>query len=137
MLALTIRSACVACLGRLVYTVEFIPTLDVTYGSASVAMWGTAELTTVILCCCFPTFPRFYAFVRGKDRQTTVHSNGPALKAGLPARQQSHVGLRSPNSYSLHDKTQDEEMGPYTQLDERIMDPKSAQGSSNSQQTFT
>jgi hypothetical protein len=30
-------------------------------------MWSVAELAIVILCCCFPTFPRFLLHIRGRD----------------------------------------------------------------------
>jgi hypothetical protein len=132
MLVLTHCSACVACLGRLVYSVRIISTSDLTYAGAPLAMWGVAELTAVILCCCIPTFPRFFAFLRGKNRKTTAHSSRPSPNAGLSVMQLKRTARKPRDPYSLQDKTLDEELRPYTQLDGSMMVPDSAQDTSGS-----
>ncbi|KAF2245856.1 hypothetical protein BU26DRAFT_552887 [Trematosphaeria pertusa] len=114
--------ACAACVCRLAYTIKLIDTNDLTYWVAPAGMWGAAEFATVILCCCFPTFPRFLTFLRGKDRSSKSYSYGSNLKAEPSGSHSKSTGKNPKSPYSWNETMPD---GPYIQLDERTLASRS------------
>ena len=48
--------------------------MDLTYHVAPTGMWAAAEFATVLLCCTFPTFPRFISWVRSSKEKTRLGS---------------------------------------------------------------
>lgn len=66
--------------------------MDLTYKVAPTGMWTAAEFAAVLLCCTFPTFPRFVAWARNKDkdlRSSMQYSNGYSFP---PKRLRSTLG---------------------------------------------
>ncbi len=124
---LTWHSACAAGVARIYYTDKLIRTEDITFWATVIGMWSVAELVIAILCCCFPTFPRFILYLRGRDPDgkhawtpgPKKHSSGPTPILGYSPNQSigsGHSPKKSPWSIidtqtsSLQDGD-DEEMG--------------------------
>ncbi|KAF1954871.1 hypothetical protein CC80DRAFT_550043 [Byssothecium circinans] len=70
--------ACIASVCRLVYGVKI--GTDENYAAAiwPVHLWSLAELTSLILCACCPTFPHLYRYTQGE--RTPKHSKWPMDK---------------------------------------------------------
>ena len=96
-------SACISSILRLIYTVKLSHTQDVSYAIAPVGIWGQAEYATVILCACFPTFPRFFRFIAKRGSPT---KRSQELPEQSPKTSSSSIkSVRDP--YPLGDTTQD------------------------------
>ncbi|KAF1955041.1 hypothetical protein CC80DRAFT_566311 [Byssothecium circinans] len=105
--------ACAACVIRFVYVRKLIATMDVTYWAVLAGIWSAVELATAFLCCCFPTFPCFYTWIRGKGRK-----NSSCAYVSNPTPKSTHT---STNPQSAHQWDEAEEGGgPYIELDEGI-----------------
>ncbi|CAF9908703.1 MAG: hypothetical protein ALECFALPRED_004904 [Alectoria fallacina] len=76
--------ACVASVVRLAYTVDLLYTSDGTYSIIKVGLWNVGELTTIILCACFPIMPKFLQWITGKNKnKATYHKSAYANGYGL------------------------------------------------------
>lgn len=51
---------CISSIMRLVASVDFRKSGDQSYSLLNVALWAEAEMTSGIVCCCFPVLPQFY-----------------------------------------------------------------------------
>ena len=96
-------SACISSILRLIYTVKLSHTQDVSYAIAPVGMWAQAEYATVILCACFPTFPRFFRFITKRDNPTKRSQELPEQSPKTSSS--STKPVRDP--YPLEDTKQD------------------------------
>ncbi|CAF9928118.1 hypothetical protein IMSHALPRED_007390 [Imshaugia aleurites] len=65
---------------RLVYTTHIISRPDVSYIVAQTALWGLAEITTIILCTCFPMMPRFVRLLSDRFSHTGPSPPSPKMK---------------------------------------------------------
>lgn len=120
--------AIIACILRLVYTVRLVKSKDITYWVVSAGCWSQAEQATVILCASFPTFPRFYRFLRGKSPRRNKYSSSskPSSK--------STVKAPSTNPYSGNESVKPgEPAGSNIPLEERttIMGASNGEGASH------
>lgn len=71
--------ACIASIVRLCYTVKWARTQDATYVFMQVALWGLAELATVVLCGSVIFLPKFVQLVRGPDmKASSSHQTPPS-----------------------------------------------------------
>ncbi|KAL8724362.1 MAG: hypothetical protein Q9166_007998 [cf. Caloplaca sp. 2 TL-2023] len=59
---------CIASILRLYYSVRWSQTEDVTYVSMQVALWGLAELATVVLCGSVILIPQFFRTFRSNPK---------------------------------------------------------------------
>ncbi|CAD6592815.1 MAG: hypothetical protein ASARMPRED_006731 [Alectoria sarmentosa] len=64
--------AFVSSICRLIYSIRTFSNPDVSYLAAQTALWGLAEVATIILCTCFPIMPRCLALL--KDHYSTYNS---------------------------------------------------------------
>jgi hypothetical protein len=94
-LILSISRAVAASAARLVYTTKLIKNQtnpNVVWWAEVTAIWVLAEFSTVILCGCFPMFPRFVKHLTGKDPLGT-------------AKQSSYTGgVKSSTGHSMAKK---------------------------------
>lgn len=67
------NSTCVISSLRLNFSVHESRSNDKTYWLAVVGLCGAVEVAMVILCGCFPTFPRFFKWVKEDGRGTMGH----------------------------------------------------------------
>lgn len=121
--------ACACGIARIIYTVKLIDTMDVTFWATVVGMWSVAEIVVVILCCCFPTFPRFILYIRGRDESGKKLSSGstPLAKGSPVYSSQSSKSSPKKSPWSMYETNMtgnttlqgDEELGPYQSLEER------------------
>ncbi|PSN75420.1 hypothetical protein BS50DRAFT_671580 [Corynespora cassiicola Philippines] len=111
--------ACIASLMRLIYTIRLTESKDVTYWTVPAGLWAHAEITTVIICACFPTFPCFIAFLRGENPHTNTHTYDSSKSVQSPALIRNSI--RNSGLYPVHSHTDDEskevDMEIYLQLD--------------------
>lgn len=113
--------AFVSSICRLVYSTHIIHSPDVSYIVAQTALWGLAEIATIILCTCFPIMPRFVKLV--SDRYSTSQASKPSSRANV--RKSKIVKLadvQSSTDINSGRPPQEEDMawleGPYQRLDE-------------------
>lgn len=85
---------------RLVYSTHIISSPDVSYIIAQTALWGLAEIATIILCTCFPMMPRFVKLIT--DRCSSPKSSSPSripnvrrLKIVKVGNAQTSIGISS------------------------------------------
>jgi hypothetical protein len=130
---LTVRSACIASIVRLIYSIRLTQTEDITWAIAPVGMWASvfeqakmsssntynrlAEFATVILVGCFPVLPRCWKHFRGIDeagRSDDSTRNGKKIR--VP--QILTVELSHKTSHH-HNKPTTRALGSYIELNER------------------
>ncbi|KAF2705761.1 hypothetical protein K504DRAFT_505498 [Pleomassaria siparia CBS 279.74] len=108
---------------RLVYTIKFTTTSDVTYWSVYAAIWCDAEFTAMIICGCLPSFPSFFHFLIGDGGKTnsknTYASTPVSGQNGQPFASSVKTKKSRKGVYSWNDTVLEEEMGSYIPLDER------------------
>ncbi|KAF6234091.1 hypothetical protein HO173_007510 [Letharia columbiana] len=92
--------AFVSSICRLVYSTHIISSPDVSYIIAQTALWGLAEIATIILCTCFPMMPRFVKLIT--DRCSSPKSSSPSripnvrrLKIVKVGNAQTSIGISS------------------------------------------
>ncbi|KAF2734333.1 hypothetical protein EJ04DRAFT_576987 [Polyplosphaeria fusca] len=107
--------ACAACIARLVFTIKLTQSKDITYALAPAGMWALAEFATVILCACFPTFPRLLKFLRGKPI-TEIYSYGSSGPSSKPTGKGSKA--KSPGPYAWADSKVGTTIRSYIPLEE-------------------
>ncbi|CAF9934880.1 hypothetical protein IMSHALPRED_009873 [Imshaugia aleurites] len=81
--------ACVASVVRLAYTIDLLYTSDETYSIIKVGLWNVGELTTIILCACFPLMPKFIQWITGKTKNKSTYH---------PSAYTNNYGLKGPDS---------------------------------------
>lgn len=105
---------------RTVYTARFIKSTDPTYAVVPIAYWCAAELAGVILAAAFPTMPRFYQFVTGRDGSagsSGAYAASSTLRRRKPREQRSRTmdgdleDLGSVGDVALLSRTKGVEMG--------------------------
>ncbi|CAI6341884.1 unnamed protein product [Periconia digitata] len=74
--------AIVVCVLRVYYTVLFNRDPDKTWALIPLSLFGIAEVATMILCCCFVTFPRFFTWLRSGGRDRSVWTSTGARSGG-------------------------------------------------------
>ncbi|KAF2680052.1 hypothetical protein K458DRAFT_312873 [Lentithecium fluviatile CBS 122367] len=104
--------ACASSIIRMVYSIKLFKTNDLTWALSPVGIWGTVEITTVILVAAFPTFPRLFKFLRTHDRGDKYVYKPDTGQWPVPARAHTSISTWGGNTTRL-------EMGSYEPLGER------------------
>lgn len=70
---------------------DLLYTSDGTYSIIKVGLWNVAELTTIILCACFPILPKFFHWITGKSKaKSSYHPSHSHSSKGGPSKR-SHI----------------------------------------------
>ncbi|KAL8952410.1 MAG: hypothetical protein Q9222_001687 [Ikaeria aurantiellina] len=99
--------ACIASIMRLVTSVPLISTQDMTYALSKPFLWALAEVTSGMLCICFPVLPKLFRRLAGRV-SSTLHE-GTARHTASQGR-----AADSKKSASVGQRHK-----PYCQLEER------------------
>ncbi|KAI9745628.1 MAG: hypothetical protein M1818_001162 [Claussenomyces sp. TS43310] len=83
--------AFVSSICRLAYTIEIQYTTDSTYKIAQVALWTLAEISSIILCTCFPMMPRFYKLITSSRKSKMSEGISSSARSAYAAK--IHAGF--------------------------------------------
>jgi hypothetical protein len=125
--------AIAACIARLVYTIHLIQTHDITYWVAATGLWTLAEFCTVILCACFPTFPRLFQWAVGKGPRGSKYSYDTNPRSKPTIRDEANSPYIWGGPTNMKTKVSS---SPYIAMDERtVMGASNSEGALNNSQS--
>ena len=96
---LTLGSACVTSVMRLVESIRSLDNHDITVSLVPVSLWAVAEVSSGLVVCCLPLIPRLFG---RRNARTRLEVSEPSEYAGLNSKgdSQSHNVGYDPSLHS-------------------------------------